>query len=214
MLAIVTFALETQGFSSLTAHNATEAWDLLTSRHIDLAIIDVMLPHASGLELTRRIRSHYPALPIILLTALSDENHRIEGLEAGADDYVTKPFSPRELALRAQAIMRRLAPREINSLITLGPLTIDQDSLRVAWNGRVIPVSETEARLLAALASRPGKIVSHRELLNEVWSTTLSDGGREMIKTTIYRLRKTLDKRGIDPRIIEAHRGEGYRLTF
>ncbi|WP_406712558.1 response regulator [Trueperella pyogenes] len=109
MLAIVTFALESKGFTCVTAATAAEAWHKLTAYEFHLAVLDIMLPHGSGLDLTERIRAQIGDLPIILLTARADVEDRIKGLEAGADDYLTKPFSPQELALRAQALAAQLS---------------------------------------------------------------------------------------------------------
>lgn len=214
MVSIIAFALDTQGIRCLTANSTGKAWSILQDNHVDLVVLDIMMPHGSGLELTKRIRSRSPEIPIILLTALSDEKHRIDGLEAGADDYVTKPFSPRELALRAQAVIRRSTGGTAHQRIEVGPLAIDRAALTASWHGRSLPLSQTEVRLMAVLAAREGEIVTHRELLNEAWSTTETSGGREMIKTTVYRLRRNLDKLGIDSSIIHAHRGEGYSLIL
>lgn len=110
MLSIVAFALQTQGFDCSTAPNTARAWEHLSTKPVDLLVLDIMTPTGSGIDLVKRIRGRGDGVPIILLTALGDEEDRIAGLEASADDYVTKPFSPRELALRAQAIVRRTAP--------------------------------------------------------------------------------------------------------
>lgn len=210
MRAIVTFALETKGFTCVTAASAAEAWGLLTSYDIHLAVLDIMLPRGSGLELTRRIRTQIGDVPIILLTARSEVEDRITGLEAGADDYLTKPFSPQELALRAQALVRRSFPDD-ESREHIGELAIDMDYLEATWRGRKLNVSATEVRLLAALMRHDGEVVTHRQLLSEAWGVT-EPGGREMVKTAIYRLRKTLEKSEVDV-VIRSHRGEGYSIA-
>ncbi|WP_182354301.1 response regulator transcription factor [Flaviflexus huanghaiensis] len=214
MLSIVGFALEVQGFDFVEASGVTEAWRILSSRHIDIVVLDVMMPSGSGIDLVTRIRASSNNVPIILLTALGGERDRIKGLEAGADDYVTKPFSPRELALRAQAIVRRSQPVEGRDRLEHGPLSVDLQAMVAYWQKSRIDLSATETRVLLALARRIGDIVSHRELLNEAWATTESAGGREMVKTTIYRLRRNLASSGAVGAHIEAHRGLGYSLTI
>ncbi|WP_311590725.1 response regulator transcription factor [Trueperella bernardiae] len=209
MLAIVTFALESKGFTCLTAASAAEAWQLLSTSHFHLAVLDIMLPHGSGLDLTARIRSQVGDLPIILLTARSDVEDRIRGLEAGADDYITKPFSPQELALRAQALLRRSYPDEVRE--SIGELVVDADRLEATWRGRRLNISATEVRLLTTLIRHAGAVVTHRQLLNEAWGAPDHHGGREMLKTAIYRTRKTLEKSGLGV-VIRSHRGEGYSV--
>ena len=210
MVYIITFALETQGFTCVTASSAEEAWTILSDQAIDLVILDVMLPGASGVELCRRIRASGIGAPIILLTALGDEPDRIAGLEAGADDYVAKPFSPRELALRARAVTRRAGagPEAIEN----GPLRVSTLTGRVSWGGRSIPLPDTEARLLAALARRHDTVITWQDLLGEVWGASDDAGGKEMVRTTVYRLRRHLQARGISPEIVVSARGRGYLM--
>lgn len=213
MLSIVSFALEVQGFAFTEAHNVGDAWRILTSQKIDILILDVMMPSGSGVDLVKRIRAASNNVPIMLLTALGDEKDRIAGLEAGADDYVTKPFSPRELALRAQAIVRRSQSVGEPDIVKIGVLTIDRQTTTAYWKDRRLDLSATETRVLLAVAQRAGDIASQREIINEAWATTGLVGGREMVKTTIYRLRRNLAAAGVDSIRIEAHRGLGYSLT-
>lgn len=213
MLSIVSFALEVQGFDHVEADNVSDAWRILNSQKIDIVVLDVMMPSGSGVDLAKRIRAASNEVPIILLTALGEENDRIAGLEAGADDYVTKPFSPRELALRAQAIVRRLQSMTETDVLKVGLLTIDRQTLSAHWEGRRLDLSVTETRVLLSLAARAGEIISQRAILNEAWATNESAGGREMVKTTIYRLRRNLEAAGVVSVIIDSHRGLGYSLT-
>ena len=199
MRYVITFALETQGFRCVSAADAESAWELLSEESFDLVVLDVMLPGLGGVELCRRIRAA-AAVPIILLTALGDEEDRIAGLEAGADDYVTKPFSPRELALRASAVVRRTAAGT-GDVVSNGALSVQAATGEVAWEGRPIPLPDTEARLL-----------TWADLLNEVWGTAESAGGREMVRTTVYRLRRHLGRRNAPPDLVVAARGQGYTM--
>ena len=215
MRLIVTFALETQGFTCVTADTARQAYDHLMSSLIDIVVLDVMLPDATGIDLVRRIRSGGSMVPIILLTALAEATDRIRGLEVGADDYVTKPFSPRELALRTQAVLRRTSGKGAEQATTLrvGALHLDLRAERAWWDGSRIDAGSTEFRVLAVLAGHVGQTVGTHQLLNEAWATSSTAGGREMIKTAVYRLRKHLAEAGSDPGIIRSVRGRGYMLT-
>lgn len=210
MRYVITFALETQGFRCVSAADAESAWELLSEESFDLVVLDVMLPGLGGVELCRRIRAA-AGVPIILLTALGDEEDRIAGLEAGADDYVTKPFSPRELALRASAVVRRTAAGT-GDVVSNGALSVQAATGEVAWEGRPIPLPDTEARLLAALARHAGSVLTWADLLNEVWGTAESAGGREMVRTTVYRLRRHLGRRNAPPDLVVAARGQGYTM--
>ena len=209
MLDIVTFALETQGFSAVSAKNAENAWHHFRGRRFDLVVLDVMLPQASGLSLCRRIRE-MSDVPVLLLTAKSGAQDRIAGLEAGADDYVVKPFHPRELALRAEALVRRSTAAPAHSELVHGPLRMTQDTVTV--NGRYVQLSSLELRLLRRLVRAQGEPVSFQDLLLSGWQIEEGPGGKEMLKTALYRVRKALHSEGL-PRAIRAVRGVGYELA-
>ena len=209
MLDIVTFALETQGFSAVSAKDAESAWHHFRGRQFDLVVLDVMLPQASGLSLCRRIRETSD-VPVLLLTAKSGAQDRIAGLEAGADDYVVKPFHPRELALRAEALVRRSRAAPVHSELVHGPLRISQDTATV--NGRYVHLSSLELRLLRRLAAAQGQPVAFRDLLLSGWQIDEGPGGKEMLKTALYRVRRALQNEGL-PRAIRAVRGVGYELS-
>lgn len=211
MRAIVTFALETQGFRCLEAGSAELGWELVETTPLDLVVLDVMLPGEDGIVLCRRIREGYQ-VPVILLTARSEVGDRVEGLESGADDYLTKPFSPRELALRAQAVVRRARPAVSPGRIVVGSLEIDLATMRASDHGEPLQLSVNELRLLVALASRPGEPIAWRDLVHEVWATVSDEGGREMLKTAVYRLRSRLEVDPSRPERILTVRGVGYRM--
>lgn len=210
MVSMVAFALETQGFEPDTARSAEEAWRLLSEKAFDLVVLDVTLPGASGIQLCERIRATSD-VPVILLTARGEEEDRLRGLLAGADDYVTKPFSPRELALRASAVVRRTRGRaQQESTVANGPLTIDVHHRKAYYDGQALALSDVELRLLTALARRRGEVVSARELLNEVWQTAEPVGARDMIKTAVYRLRHHIGQPS--DALIVTVRGAGYLM--
>ncbi|RQP10746.1 MAG: DNA-binding response regulator [Microbacteriaceae bacterium] len=211
MRDIVSFALETQGFTTVEASDAEKAWAACERQAFDVIVLDVMLPRASGITLCRRIRA-FSDVPIILLTAKGEAADRVAGLEAGADDYVVKPFHPRELALRAMAIVRRYRDANAVSRIVNGGLEIDPRTHAVLRDGERLSLTQSEFSLLLALASRLDEEVTWTELLQEVWGTDSLLGGRDMVKTAIYRLRGKLGESSAAPRYIHSVRGLGYRM--
>ncbi|EAP99229.1 two-component regulatory protein [Janibacter sp. HTCC2649] len=212
MRDIITFALETQDFTTLTAGSAEEAWTIINEQQVDLVVLDVMLPGMSGIELCRRVTSTKP-VPVILLTALGETSQRIAGLEAGASDYVTKPFHPRELALRAAGLVRR-SPLSRGALTQAGPVTLDLRSATAYVTSKRVDLTSHEYRLLAALVTHPDEDLPFRQLLLLGWGDAQPLGGRELLKTAVYRLRLKLES--IDPvakGCIQSVRGVGYRYV-
>lgn len=212
MLEIVSFALETQGFNTTTATDAAQAIELFQSRNFEILILDVMLPEFSGIWLCEQVR-RVSNVPIIMLTAKGEIADRVAGLEAGADDYVVKPFHPRELALRAQAIVRRSRENQKTEIIRLDGLVIDPKNGTVLLRGNRLSLSQSEFRLLMTLALRVGEITDVEYLLREVWGAESLVGGKEMVKTAIYRLRIKLEDSLTNPQFIQTVRGQGYRMA-
>ncbi|MDF2708242.1 MAG: hypothetical protein K0R62_3894 [Nonomuraea muscovyensis] len=211
MRDIITFALETQDFATCTAGSAEAAWAILRERRIDLVVLDVMLPGMSGVELCRRV-SETTRVPVILLTALGETSQRIAGLEAGAADYVAKPFHPRELALRAASLVRRTAGD--GAVVSWGPLTVNLPTTTAYVSGRRVNLTTHEFKLAAAFAAHPGETLEFGRLLLIGWGDAHLVGGRELLKTAIYRLRLKLE--AADPRMagaIRNIRGTGYALV-
>lgn len=208
MTEIVSFALQTAGFDTISAHDGASAWQIFQRRPVSLIVLDRMLPDISGATLAKRIRAKSD-VPIIMLTALGDTEQRVAGLEAGADDYITKPFSPQELILRAQAIVRRTSPIDDEKVTTLGPVKVKTGTVYV--NDVAVGLSEIESKLFRCLLNHRDEVVPVRTLLNEVWETNSSAGGRNLVKTTVYRLRKKLADAGLD-NAIQSVRGRGYTL--
>ncbi|MFC0672484.1 response regulator transcription factor [Brachybacterium hainanense] len=215
MTAIIAFALETQGLRTVTARHAAAAREVLAGGGIDLVVLDVMLPGESGVELCRSLRETSD-VPVILLTALGEVDDRVAGLSAGADDYLTKPFSPRELALRVSAVLRRTAAAgaagSAADMLRCGALRVDPGAGAASWDGAPLQLPETELRLLARLAQEAGRPVPLRSLLRDVWGTASTEGGRDMVKSMVYRLRQQMRSQGAPEDLIEAVRGQGYRL--
>lgn len=198
--------LEADGFEVVEAGDGHSALARLRQADVDLAVIDVMLPGLDGVELVRRVRA-FSQLPIILLTARREEAHRIAGLHAGADDYVSKPFSSPELVARVRAQLRRARGfAETAPLQRLGGIEIDPVGRRVRLHGADVPLTRREFELLAALASRPGRVVSRLDLLRAAWETTYVS--ERTVDVHVASLRRKL---GPDFKVT-ALRGVGYRL--
>ena len=214
MAAIIAFALETQGFDVRTVHNGAAAKEAIDRGGIDLAVLDVMLPRCDGFELCRHIR-RTSSMPVLLLTARTAKEDVIAGLEAGADDYVAKPFHPRELALRANALLRRSQPAVVADPIA-GPthrrIAIDRRRHVATLDGEPLHLTNNEFKLLFALVSAGGEVRTWQQLLSEAWGLEGWEGGREMVKAAVYRLRHKLGDDPAEPVLFEAVRGVGYRM--
>lgn len=215
MVAMIALALEAAGHDVLTARDAAAAWQVLTERPIGLVVLDVMLPGTSGLQLTRRIREH-SSTPVVLLTALGSAPERVEGLEAGADDYLSKPFSPRELVLRIGAVLRRNEGRASRPIVTTRRTVADivlDAALGLARRGdRDLHLTPGEFRLLWLLTDRPGATVGGDQLLEALGHVTDRWGGSAALRTAVYRLRGKIEVPGHGPVIVTEH-GRGYRFV-
>jgi len=209
---LVAFNLRAAGHHVNVAHDGSTALAEIQRRQPDLLVLDVMLPDISGLEVCRRLRrsAHTVRLPVIMLTARSDEVDRVVGFEVGADDYVPKPFSPRELVLRVEAILRRTVPSaEVvgPQVIALGNVVIDIPAHKVEVQGEEVLLTALEFRLLLDLASRAGRVQSRDALLERVWGYSPNVETRT-VDTHVKRLREKL---GAGAAYIETVRGVGYR---
>ena len=198
--------LERDGLDVLVARDGNEALRLLTTERIDVAVLDVMMPGRNGLTLCRmlRERSGY-ALPVILLTALGEEGDRIAGLEAGADDYLTKPFSPRELALRVRSVLRRSpSPADAQAVVSYDGLTVSAAARSVTVDGRPVSLTNREFDLLMFLLTHRGVVFSREELLKQVWQWDFGD--LSTVTVHVKRLRSKLGER----HRVETVWGRGY----
>lgn len=209
---MIRFALEKADMIVQSAANAHEAHILISEARPDLILMDWMMPTVSGLELTRRLRgdSFTEDIPIIMLTARVSEDDRVAGLEAGTDDYVTKPFSPRELLARIRAVLRRSDPADQNGLIEAGELSLDTHAKRVLVSNEEIHIGPTELRLLEFFMSHPGRAYSRSQILDYVWgaNTYLEE---RTVDVHIRRLRKALEPAGAS-KYLQTVRGHGYRF--
>jgi len=211
ILKLLQYNLEKEGFSVITAANGQEALRLVRSQPPQAIILDLMLPEVDGLEVCRQIKrdESLSQVPILMLTAKGEEMDRVVGFELGADDYITKPFSPRELVLRVKAILKRSSPREEPAKrISLGDLLIDLDRHQVWIGGQEVQLTFIEFGLLSALVGRRGRVQTRDRLLADVWNYE-PDIDSRTVDTHIRRLRSKLGKWG---EAIETVRGLGYRF--
>jgi two-component system phosphate regulon response regulator PhoB len=209
---MIAFHLSRAGFEILEAPDCRVARELLVDERPDLALIDWMLPDMSGLELTRMLKrdTENDDLAVIMLTARADEYDKVAGLEGGADDYVTKPFSPRELIARIEAVLRRSSPGN-NEAVAAGVLELDVSGHRVTANGKEIRLGPTEFRLLKFLITHPDRVYSRTQLLDRVWGATVYVEERT-VDVHVRRLRKALAAEQADS-YIQTVRGAGYRFS-
>ncbi len=210
---LLTLNLQQAGHLPLRAMSVEQAQLLMRETQPDLIILDWMLPGVSGIEFARRLKSESAtkAIPIIMLTAKGEEADKIRGLEVGADDYVTKPFSPRELLARVKAVLRRRAPQMTDDPIEVGGLRVDPVTHRVTGNGTPIDLGPTEFRLLHYLMSNPERVHSRSNVLDKVWGDRVYVEDRT-VDVHIRRLRKALEVSGHEE-MIQTVRGVGYRFS-
>jgi two-component system response regulator ResD len=211
---VVVRYLEHAGMRTVQAADGEEARELIEREPPDLVVLDVMVPKINGLDLCSWIRAQ-GEIPVILLTARGEESDRITGLELGADDYVVKPFSPRELVIRVKAILRRTgsATRKVPQTIEIAGLTIDGRSRQVYRNGTEVSLTATEFDLLFCLASHPHTVFSREQLLAQVWGYEAAlDAGTSTVTVHVRRLREKIEEDPSNPRIIITIWGVGYRL--
>jgi two-component system phosphate regulon response regulator PhoB len=209
---MIRFALEKANLDVQTAGDAHEALIRINESRPDIILMDWMMPGVSGLELTRRLRkdSYTEDIPIIMLTARVTEDDKVAGLEAGTDDYVIKPFSPRELLARIRAVMRRTSPIDDSGRLAAGDITLDTVSRRVVHEGDEIRLGPTEYRLLEFFMSHAGRAYSRSQILDHVWGANAYLEERT-VDVHIRRLRKALEPSGTD-HYLQTVRGHGYRF--
>jgi two-component system phosphate regulon response regulator PhoB len=212
--AMLMMILEQAGFMPIAAADAEEAQIALDNNGPDLILLDWMLPGISGVEWARRLKKEtiYREIPIILLTARGEEEDKVKGLEIGADDYVTKPFSPKELVARIRAVLRRSGKIQGQAQITLGDLMLDTEQHRLTIGDKQLEVSPTEFRLMHFFMSHPDKVYSRTQLLDQVWGRSVYIEERT-IDVHIRRLRKILEEYGRED-LVQTVRGFGYRFSL
>ncbi|MGB0625406.1 MAG: phosphate regulon transcriptional regulator PhoB [Alphaproteobacteria bacterium] len=214
LVELLSYNLEKAGFQAQIARDGDEALLAVEERRPDLVLLDWMLPYVSGIEICRRLRRNPETrdLPIILLTARGEEDDRIRGLEAGADDYVVKPFSPSELVARVRAVLRRTRPAFDQDLLTYGDIAMDLTTHRVSRADAPVELGPTEFSLLRFLMEHPGRVFSREQLLDSVWGHDAYIEPRT-VDVHIRRLRKAMNLPGTDD-LIRTVRSAGYALDL
>jgi len=210
---MIAFGLRRAGFEVREAADARSGRAEVANKRPDLLLVDWMLPDTSGLEFTRGLKRDRETreLPVIMLTARAEEGDKVAGLEGGADDYITKPFSPRELLARINAVLRRAMPAEGSERVEIEGLVLDQSSQRVSAGERTVALGPTEYRMLAFFMTHPERVYTREQLLDRVWGGNVYVEERT-IDVHIRRLRKALEEFDYD-RLIQTVRGSGYRFS-
>ncbi|MBO6849055.1 MAG: phosphate regulon transcriptional regulator PhoB [Marinobacter sp.] len=209
---MIAVALEMADYDYLEAADALEAHALIVDKHPDLVLLDWMLPGTSGVELARRLKKEEATadIPIIMLTAKVEEDNKIQGLEVGADDYITKPFSPRELVARLKAVLRRATPPGVDSPVEVEGLTLDPVGHRVTTEQGALSMGPTEYRLLQFFMTHQERVYTRSQLLDQVWGGNVYVEERT-VDVHIRRLRKALGEQ--HDHLIQTVRGAGYRFS-
>ena len=211
ILRALKVVLREAGFDPVATANVQEALDAASIRPPDAAIIDLMLPDGHGVDIVRALRE-WSEMPIIVLSALGEEDEKVRALEAGADDYVTKPFGARELVARLNASLRRSSGNTEEPTIALNGLEVDLAARAVRRDGESIHLSPIEFDLLRVLARNRGRLLTHRQLLTQVWGPEYAED-TQVLRTTIGRLRGKIEREASKPRYIHTDPGIGYRLA-
>ena len=210
---LLSFNVVRAGFQAVCVGDADSAWEQIQNHAPDLILLDWMLPGTSGVALAKQLRAdaRTRGIPIIMLTARSEEHDKVLGLESGADDYITKPFSPRELMARIRAMLRRLVPQMPDETVSAGGLELSPVSHRVTAKGGAIELGPTEFRLLHFFMTHAERVYSRTQLLDQVWGTQVFVEERT-VDVHIRRLRAALEPSGMDG-LIQTVRGSGYRFS-
>jgi len=213
ILELISLNLHQAGFNPIRAISAEYADNILKETLPDLIVLDWMLPGMDGIEFAKRLRANSTtkSIPIIMLTAKSDENNKIEGLNVGADDYLTKPFSPRELVARIKALIRRRSPELINNPVISEGLVLDPSSHKVHADKKSIDIAPTEFKLLHFFMKHPDRVFSRNQILDRIWGNK-SEIDDRTVDVHIKRLRGSLKESGYD-KLVQTVRGAGYRFS-
>ncbi len=214
IVELIAFNLETEGFKVFKAYNGEGALECIKQNNPDLVILDVMMPQMSGIEVVKTLRQENNRIAIILATARSEEIDKILGLELGADDYVSKPFSPRELTARVKAVLRRTkAPKEEHDEITYGNLVINLVRHEVRKNGTLVELKPKEFELLKLMATNPGKVFSRDYLLEQLWGYDYM-GDTRTVDVHMRRLRQRIEDDPAHPQQLKTVHGVGYKFHY
>ncbi len=210
LVSLIAAHLRKEGFHVESFSDAERFFRSLTRKRPDLVVLDLMLPDMNGLDVCRALKKNeaWRSIPVIMATARAEETDKVLGLELGADDYITKPFSLRELTARIKAVLRRRAPEEGKGPIEIGGLVIDPEGFEVKSGGRLLELTSTEFKILKLLASRRGRVLTREQILDELW-------GRDKIvldRTVDAHIKNLREKLGVNSGLIKNIRGVGYKV--
>ncbi len=218
IVTLLTFNLEKEGYQVTSATDGMEGYELALNHSFDFLILDVMLPNLDGIEITKKLRQEKIETPILVLTAKDDPIDRILGLEIGADDYLTKPFSPREVVARMKAIFRRIEPRsakneteEPQELITVGKIVADVNNYQVTVDGKAIVLTPKEFELLVYFMRRKERVIDRDTLLDRIWHFDF-DGQSRIVDVHVSHLREKIEDDPKHPQYLQTVRGFGYKF--
>lgn len=207
------FVLEQKGYETVEAEDYADGLANVREPYPELIVLDWMMPGGSGIQFIKQLKQDEVTrqIPVVMLTARGEEEDKVRGLEAGADDYITKPFSPKELTARLHAVMRRVSPTSVDEVIEVQGLKLDPVSHRVSAEEKALDMGPTEFKLLHFFMTHPERVYSREQLLNNVWGTNVYVEDRT-VDVHIRRLRKAIEETGHD-RLIQTVRGAGYRFS-
>ena len=207
------FVLEQKGYETIEAEDYADGLAKVREPYPELIVLDWMMPGGSGIQFIKQLKQDEVTrqIPVVMLTARGEEEDKVRGLEAGADDYITKPFSPKELTARLHAVMRRVSPTSVDEVIEVQGLKLDPVSHRVSAEEKALDMGPTEFKLLHFFMTHPERVYSREQLLNNVWGTNVYVDDRT-VDVHIRRLRKAIEETGHD-RLIQTVRGAGYRFS-
>ena len=207
------FVLEQKGYETVEAEDYADGLAKVREPYPELIVLDWMMPGGSGIQFIKQLKQDEVnrQIPVVMLTARGEEEDKVRGLEAGADDYITKPFSPKELTARLHAVMRRVSPTSVDEVIEVQGLKLDPVSHRVSAEEKALDMGPTEFKLLHFFMTHPERVYSREQLLNNVWGTNVYVEDRT-VDVHIRRLRKAIEETGHD-RLIQTVRGAGYRFS-
>lgn len=207
------FVLEQKGYETIEAEDYANGLAKVREPYPELIVLDWMMPGGSGIQFIKQLKQDEVTrqIPVVMLTARGEEEDKVRGLEAGADDYITKPFSPKELTARLHAVMRRVSPTSVDEVIEVQGLKLDPVSHRVSAEEKALDMGPTEFKLLHFFMTHPERVYSREQLLNNVWGTNVYVEDRT-VDVHIRRLRKAIEETGHD-RLIQTVRGAGYRFS-
>ncbi len=213
IVTLLTFNLEKAGYEVISANNGLDAIEKVTSEKLDLVILDLMLPEMDGMDVCKQLRQQQIMVPILMLTARDDELDTILGLELGADDYMTKPFSPREVIARVKAILRRSiqADQTLQEVITVGDITVYPNNYEALFKGEEMILTPKEFELLLYLVQNKGRVLTREQLLNAVWNYEFA-GDTRIVDVHVSHLREKIEISPRKPIYIKTVRGLGYKL--